>query len=75
MSVAHNSAMPHSAFRGQTPDEVYFGTGGHVPEDLATARRVARRDRLATNRALSCSMCPPESRVNSAALQLRHGDS
>ena len=27
----HNSVMPHSAFRGQSPDEVYFGTGDRVP--------------------------------------------
>ena len=24
----HNSRLPHSAFQGQTPDEMYFGTGG-----------------------------------------------
>jgi transposase InsO family protein len=24
----HNHVLPHSAFRGQTPDEMYFGTGG-----------------------------------------------
>jgi putative transposase len=23
----HNHVLPHSAFRGQTPDEMYFGTG------------------------------------------------
>ena len=23
----HNRMLPHSAFRGQTPDEMYFGTG------------------------------------------------
>ena len=28
-----SSTVPHSAFRGQTPDEVYFGTGDHVPVD------------------------------------------
>ena len=30
----HNSRLPHSAFSGQTPDEMYFGTGGHVPRCL-----------------------------------------
>ena len=30
----HNAVLPHSAFRGQTPDEVYFGTGDDVPGDL-----------------------------------------
>ena len=23
----YNTALPHSAFRGETPDEMYFGTG------------------------------------------------
>ena len=27
----HNTVMPHSAFLGQTPDEIHFGTGDHVP--------------------------------------------
>jgi transposase InsO family protein len=31
----HNSRLPHSAFRGQTPDEMYFGTGGKVPSPAA----------------------------------------
>jgi len=32
----HNSKLPHSAFDGQTPDEMFFGTGEHVPDALAT---------------------------------------
>ncbi len=27
----HNSVVPHFAFQGQTPDEMYFGTGAKVP--------------------------------------------
>ena len=30
----HTRVLPHSAFRGQTPDEMYFGTGDTVPADL-----------------------------------------
>lgn len=30
----HNTRVPHSAFRGQTPDEMYFGTGDTVPDEL-----------------------------------------
>ncbi len=30
----HNSVVPHFAFQGQTPDEMYFGTGANVPVDL-----------------------------------------
>ena len=32
----HNHVLPHSAFRGQTPDEMYYGTGDAVPADLST---------------------------------------
>jgi hypothetical protein len=32
----HNTVLPHSAFRGQTPDEIYFGTGDTVPTDLTS---------------------------------------
>ncbi len=35
--AAHNRTIPHSAFQGQTPDEMYFGTGSAVPADLAQA--------------------------------------
>ncbi len=38
----HNARLPHSAFSGQTPDEMYFGTGGDVPAKLADARQAAR---------------------------------
>ena len=53
----HNGRIPHFAFRGQTPDEMYFGTGDGVPDQLATARGVARRARLAANRAQHCAVC------------------
>ena len=53
----HNSVLPHSAFRGQTPDEMYFGTGDHIPEDLESRRKEARARRLAVNRARSCRVC------------------
>jgi hypothetical protein len=36
--------MPHAAFNGQTPDEVYFGNGDAVVIDLAAARVRAPRD-------------------------------
>jgi transposase InsO family protein len=53
----HNTRLPHSAFRGQTPDEMYFGTGGDVPAKLADARRAARQARLQANRARQCVVC------------------
>jgi hypothetical protein len=54
----HNRVMPHSAFHGQTPDEMYFGTGATVPADLAAARLAARVARVARNKELHCSVCP-----------------
>jgi transposase InsO family protein len=53
----HNTKLPHSAFRGQTPDEMYFGTGDHVPDKLESARQAARKTRLEVNRQESCSHC------------------
>ena len=53
----HNTKLPHSAFQGLTPDEIYFGRGEDVPEQLAEARRIARDVRLQTNRGLSCDGC------------------
>ena len=54
---AHNGVMPHSAFDGQTPDEVYFGRGGEVAAELAVGRARARDARLARNRAARCDVC------------------
>jgi transposase InsO family protein len=53
----HNTHMPHSAFQGQTPDEMYFGTGAQVPDQLAERRARAREERLAANRAKRCAVC------------------
>jgi hypothetical protein len=47
--------------RGQTPDEMYFGTGAAIPEQLAVARRLARDARLDRNRSLHCRSCIPDS--------------
>ena len=53
----HNFHLPHSAFRGQTPDEMYFGRGDQVPAKLETAKRAARQARLEENRAVMCPAC------------------
>ncbi|XZE34492.1 DDE-type integrase/transposase/recombinase [Pirellulaceae bacterium SH501] len=53
----HNSVVPHFAFQGQTPDEMYFGTGAKVPVDLKEKRATARAARISHNRALSCDRC------------------
>jgi len=51
----HNRFVPHSTFKGQTPDEMHFGKGIDIPNQLDDARTIARQARLATNRAVSCS--------------------
>jgi putative transposase len=53
----HNRVLPHSAFRGQTPDEMYFGTGDAVPADLTSRAAAARRARAEANRSASCETC------------------
>lgn len=53
----HNKHLPHSAFQGQTPDEMYYGTGMEIPQQLEASRRVARESRLKSNRAQTCSSC------------------
>ena len=54
----HNRVLPHSAFRGQTPDEMYFGTGDAVPADLSSRAAAARRARVEANRSAACGTCP-----------------
>ena len=53
----HNHVLPHSAFRGQTPDEMYFGTGDAVPADLRSRAAAARQARVEANRSASCETC------------------
>ena len=54
----HNRVLPHSAFHGQTPDEMYFGTGDAVPADLTARAAAARRARADANRSAACETCP-----------------
>ena len=54
---AHNREIPHSAFHGQTPDEMYYGRGQGIPEQLECAKRRARAARLEANKAASCRVC------------------
>jgi putative transposase len=54
----HNGVLPHSAFRGQTPDEMYFGTGSAVSAELTSRAAAARRTRVEANRSAACGTCP-----------------
>ena len=56
--VEQHNTVPHSSFKGQTPDEVYTGTGGAVEAELAAARAQAREERIEKNRLTHCSVCP-----------------
>ncbi len=64
----HNEVMPHSAFAGHTPDEVYFGRDGQVVDQLAAARRDARHARMEDNRRASCAVCQPPTAGQSASV-------
>jgi transposase InsO family protein len=55
----HNTQMPHHAFRGQTPHEIYFGRSDGVRDHLTAARHRARSARIEANRGESCRACPP----------------
>ena len=65
---AHNTEIPPSAFRGQTPDEMYYGRGKDVPNKLTAAKTRAQAARTMTNRAMSCSVCRPVPDTRSGAL-------
>jgi putative transposase len=78
----HNTVVPHAAFAGQTPDEMYFGRGDHVPGELAAGHARARAARLESNRELPCTACrppvqhppgPPDPSAISRVLQMREG--
>jgi putative transposase len=51
-----NTTIPHSAFKGQAPDEMYYGRGDGVPGRLAEARVLARERRMEGNQARRCAV-------------------
>ena len=55
----HNTVMPHAAFNGLTPDEVYFGRDDGIVEMLVEQRAAARKERVRTNREVNCPGCQP----------------
>jgi hypothetical protein len=66
---AHNETMPHAAFNGQTPDEMYFGNGDGVVIDLAAAQVRARQERMKANRAAACGACVGDPDCDASQLQ------
>jgi len=75
----HNAQMPHAAFHGQTPDEMYFGTAANLPAGWQRpgsrlGRRVLRRSErcpataaLASKPALPSWRFPGDSSVGAVA--------
>jgi hypothetical protein len=61
--------MPHSAFEGQTPDEMFFGTGDEVTQNLSAVRRSAREERMRENRTARCGVCVQEASSGALLLQ------
>jgi len=53
----YNATIPHAAFAGQTPDEMYFGRGEGIPARLEAGRYAAQAKRLKVNRAVWCGRC------------------
>ncbi len=53
----HNTKFPHSAFKGQIPDEMYFGTGTDISDQLKASRLAPQQQRLESNRAQTCRIC------------------
>jgi len=50
----HSKEILHSAFNGQTPDEMHHGTGDKIPQVLKEKRDAARLARMEANRAMTC---------------------
>ncbi len=65
---AQNTEIPHSAFRGQPPDQRCYGRGKDAPDKLKATKTRARAARLLANRATSCRACWPVPDKRSGAL-------
>jgi hypothetical protein len=68
--ASHNSEIPHSAFRGPTPDEMYYGRSQKIPEALEFARRQAWVVRFQANKARSCRLCWSQARPREEAMTM-----
>ena len=55
--AAHNTEIPHSAFRGRGPTRCTMVGARRVPEQLEVAKQQAREARVQANRARSCAVC------------------
>ena len=55
----HNEVMPHRAFDGRTPYEVYFDGAANLVSELIERRRLAKEERVARNPSKTCATCGP----------------
>ena len=63
----HNDVMPHHAFHGRTPSEVFEGIDPDLPERLREQHREAQRRRIVENQATRCTACDPAAEAGAAA--------
>ena len=61
--------VPKTPREWLAPDEMYFGTGGAVPAELANARETAREERMKANRSAGCGVCIPDADSKALLLQ------
>lgn len=54
----HNRVLPHSAFRGQTPDEMYFGRGDAVQVHLTAVQPPPVAPAQRPTDQAACATCP-----------------
>ena len=65
----HNGVMPHSAFQGQTPNEIFFAIGEDIAKNFGDARRMAREKLTNENRSAACDACVLETRSRALLVQ------
>jgi hypothetical protein len=68
--ASYDHAEPHSAFQGQTPDEVFFGIGDEVAKKLNVAHKTARQKQMEESRTALCGVRVGET-TSSGALPLQ----
>ena len=66
---AHDETIPHAAFNGSPPNDLYSGSGDAVVIDLAAARVRACQERMKANRMATCRVYAGD--LEFSALQLQ----
>lgn len=62
----HNTSIPHNAFQGQTPLDVFRGDASNLAAEFASKRAEAREVRILENHSAGCGACPiPDAPIGS----------